>query len=223
MLQKGFIFKVAAIGVISGIANFLFLRLINQIIVMIMSQQYTSVDISYILIFTLMLVIAIWSRRQLAVRVIYSSQKIFWNFRNEIISIALNANYSEFRKRRNDIQSALVFDVGVLTQASLNLIVFFTSAVTTIACLVYMAILSFPLFLLTLGVSALGIIVYQISTVKNNAQFAKTRDYETRFNFYQHHCLCRFFEQPDHRPGIVQRIDRKHTAYLQHTPCGFTY
>lgn len=194
MVKKGFLLRVIGVGIISGISNFLFLRLINQIIMMVMAKQYTTVDISYILIFTLALVVAIWSRRQLAVRVIYASQKIFWNFRNEIISIALNANYAEFRKRRNDIQSALVFDVGVLTQASLNLIVFFTSAVTTIACLVYMAILSFPLFLLTLGVSALGIIVYQISTIKNNAQFAKTRDYETRFNFYFNSILNGFKE-----------------------------
>lgn len=193
-MQKGLIFRVAAIGVVSGISNFLFLRLINFIIVLVMAGQYTAVDISYILAFTLALIIAIWSRRQLAVRVIYSSQKIFWNFRNQIISIALNANFAEFRKRRSDIQSALVFDVGVLTQASLNLIVFFTSAVTAIACLVYMGILSLPLFLITLGVSALGIIVYQVSTIKNNAQFAKTRDYETRFNFYFNSILNGFKE-----------------------------
>lgn len=193
-MQKGLILKVAAIGVVSGISNFLFLRLINFIIVLVMAGSYTAVDVSYILAFTLALIIAIWSRRQLAVRVIYSSQKIFWNFRNQIISIALNANFAEFRKRRSDIQSALVFDVGVLTQASLNLIVFFTSAVTAIACLVYMGFLSLPLFLITLGVSALGIIVYQVSTIKNNAQFAKTRDYETRFNFYFNSILNGFKE-----------------------------
>jgi putative pyoverdin transport system ATP-binding/permease protein len=184
MLKKGFLLKVAAVGVISGISNFLFLRLINIIVQLVMEKKYTAVDVSYIILFTLALLVAIWSRRQLAIRVIYASQKIFWNFRNEILSIALNANYAEFRKRKNDIQSALIFDVGVLTQASLNLIVFFTSAVTTIACLVYMAILSFPLFLLTLGVSAAGILVYQVSTIKNNAQFAKTREYENRFTFY---------------------------------------
>lgn len=193
-MQKGLILKVAAIGVVSGISNFLFLRLINYIIVLVMAGSYTAVDLSYILAFTLALIIAIWSRRQLAVRVIYSSQKIFWNFRNQIISIALNANFAEFRKRRSDIQSALVFDVGVLTQASLNLIVFFTSTVTAIACLVYMGFLSLPLFLITLGVSALGIIVYQVSTIKNNAQFAKTRDYETRFNFYFNSILNGFKE-----------------------------
>lgn len=194
MLNKGFLLKVGLVGVISGVSNFLFLRLINLIIVMVMNQQYTTVDISYILVFTLALVVAIWSRRQLAIRVIYTSQKIFWNFRNEILSIALNANYGEFRKRRNDIQSALIFDVSVLTQASLNLIVFFTSAVTTIACLVYMGFLSLPLFLLTLGVSAAGIIVYQVSTIKNNAQFAKTREYENRFTFYFNSILNGFKE-----------------------------
>lgn len=193
-MQKGLILKVVAIGIVSGISNFLFLRLINFIIVLVMAGSYTAVDLSYILAFTLALIVAIWSRRQLAVRVIYSSQKIFWNFRNQIISIALNANFAEFKKRRSDIQSALVFDVGVLTQASLNLIVFFTSTVTAIACLVYMGFLSLPLFLLTLGVSALGIIIYQVSTVKNNAQFAKTRDYETRFNFYFNSILNGFKE-----------------------------
>jgi putative pyoverdin transport system ATP-binding/permease protein len=194
MLKKDFLLKVALVGLISGISNFIFLRLVNNIIQLVIQKQYTSVDITYIILFALALVIAIWSRRELAIRVIYASQKIFWNFRNEIIAIALNANYSEFRKRRNDIQSALMFDVGVLTQASLNLIVFFTSAVTTIACLVYMAFLSFPLFLLTLGVSAIGILVYQLSTIKNNAQFAKTREYETKFSFYFNSILNGFKE-----------------------------
>jgi putative pyoverdin transport system ATP-binding/permease protein len=194
MLKKDFLLKVAIVGVISGISNFIFLRLVNNIIQLVIAKQYTTVDITYIILFALALIVAIWSRRELAIRVIYASQKIFWNFRNEIIAIALNANYSEFRKRRNDIQSALMFDVGVLTQASLNLIVFFTSAVTTIACLVYMAFLSFPLFLLTLGVSAIGILVYQLSTIKNNAQFAKTREYETKFSFYFNSILNGFKE-----------------------------
>ncbi len=194
MLKKKFLIRILLIALVSGLSNFLYLRLMNAIIQMVMEKRYTTVDISYVVIFTLTLIVTIWSRRELAVRVIYSSQRMFWNYRNEILSITLNANYSEFRKRKFDIQSALVFDVDVLTQASLNIIVFLTSAITTIACLTYMAFLSLPLFLLTLGVSALGIIVYQIGTMGNNKKFVKTREYESKFMFYFNAILNGFKE-----------------------------
>lgn len=194
MLKKKFLIGVLMVALVSGLSNFLYLRLMNNIIQMVMENRYTAVDISYIVIFTLTLIITIWSRRELSIRVIYSSQRMFWNYRNEILSITLNANYSEFRKRKFDIQSALVFDVDVLTQASLNIIVFLTSAITTIACLAYMAVLSMPLFLLTLGVSALGVIVYQVGTIGNNKKFTKTREYESKFMFYFNSILNGFKE-----------------------------
>jgi putative pyoverdin transport system ATP-binding/permease protein len=194
MLKKKFLIGVLMVALVSGLSNFLYLRLMNNIIQMVMENRYTAVDISYIVIFTLTLIVTIWSRRELSIRVIYSSQRMFWNYRNEILSITLNANYSEFRKRKFDIQSALVFDVDVLTQASLNIIVFLTSAITTIACLAYMAVLSMPLFLLTLGVSALGVIVYQVGTIGNNKKFTKTREYESKFMFYFNSILNGFKE-----------------------------
>ncbi len=194
MLKPKFLVRIMLIALVSGLSNFLYLQLMNSIIKMVMEQRYTTVDISYIVIFTLTLIVTIWSRRELSIRVIYSSQRMFWNYRNEILAITLNANYGEFKKRRFDIQSALVFDVDVLTQASLNIIVFLTSAITTIACLAYMAYLSLPLFLLTLGVSALGVIVYQIGTIGTNKKFVKTREYESKFMFYFNAILNGFKE-----------------------------
>lgn len=98
-----------------------------------------------------------------------------------MIKMVLDAGYEELSQRRDQIHSALVHDVSTLTQASLSVIELITSSVVVIACLVYMGAISFPLFLATLGTSALGIGIYIISARKGNKRFIKTRDLEDGF------------------------------------------
>ncbi|MES1224723.1 MAG: cyclic peptide export ABC transporter, partial [Bacteroidota bacterium] len=101
--------------------------------------------------------------------------------RKEIISLVLNANYQQLAKRKLEVHSAILHDVYVLTDASMNIISFFTSLILGVSCLIYLATISLLLFAITLGVALLGAVVYTINSKKTNLGFQKYRKLENKF------------------------------------------
>lgn len=176
--------KIVLIGILSGLTSFLFLTILNYLIGLLLGGVYKSVDPAYILLFSLVILAFIWSRKALTTRMIKLSQSIFWKIRSEILGIVLKADYEQMNKYKESVQSALIYDVNTLTQGSLNFIQFLTSLVVTLSCLVYMAVQSLPLFFVTLGVAILGVGVYLLRSAKNNQQFLEARELEDSFMKY---------------------------------------
>lgn len=179
--EKKAILAGIALGIISGLLSFVFLTFFNFMIGNLIAENYKAISIQYILIFVLIAVIFIWSRRAMALTFIKFSQNLFWKLRTEILSIVIKSNYEDFDKRRAQIQSALIHDVGILTQASLNIVHFITSTVVLLSCLAYMCYLSGTLFLITLTACLLGVSIYILGSKRNNRLFIETRKLEDGF------------------------------------------
>ncbi len=169
------------LGVISGLLSFSFLAFFNFMIGIIIMENYNEVNRNYILVFVVIVLLFIWSRRAMSFTFIKYSQRLFWKLRMELLSIILKSNYTELDKRRPEIHSALIHDIGTLTQASLNIIHFITSSVVLISCLAYMYYLSGVLFLITIITCVLGILVYLLGSRKSDVLFIQTRDLEDGF------------------------------------------
>lgn len=177
-------FRIFLIGILSGLTSFLFLTVLNYLIGLLLTGGYNSVNPAYILVFSLIILSFIWSRKALTTRMIRLSQTIFWKMRSEILALVLKADYEQMNKYKEKVQSALIYDVNTLTQGALNSIQFLTSLVVVISCLIYMAVQSVPLFLVTLGVAILGVGVYLLRVAKNNRQFLEARELEDGFMKY---------------------------------------
>jgi putative ATP-binding cassette transporter len=97
------------------------------------------------------------------------------------VSSILRGNYRDIVKKKTDINTAILNDVTVLTQASWVIIDFFTSVVLTISCFIYFAYLSIPLFLITLATVSVGIIIYSFSAKLVGKSFSDAIEYENKF------------------------------------------
>ncbi|MGV3610697.1 MAG: cyclic peptide export ABC transporter [Fluviicola sp.] len=172
------------LGILSGLTSFLFLTFLNFLIGLLLTEEYSSVNPVYILVFVLVILAFVWSRNALNLKMIRLSQTIFWNIRSEVLAIVLKADYEQMVRYKEKIQSALIYDVNTMTQGALNSIQFLTSLVVVITCFVYMSIQSLPLFLITLAVAVLGVGVYLLRATKTNKQFEEARELEDGFMKY---------------------------------------
>jgi putative ATP-binding cassette transporter len=179
--ERGAIFYGILLGIVSGLLSFSFLTFINYLMDRLLGGNYVEVNTTYILLFILILIGFVWSRRALSMKIIRLSQNLFWGLRLRVVNLILKSEYEHLDTRRNEIHSVLVHDINTLTNASLAIIELIVSTVVVLSCFTYMATLSLPLFLLTLSVATLGILVYLLGARKNNKRFSKTRDLESHF------------------------------------------
>lgn len=177
-------FVTLLIGAISGFSSFLFITVLNNIVGLLMDGNYKSFNPAFILLFGLVIVVFIWSRKVLSMRMIRMTQNLFWKLRSDLIKLVIKSNYEQVYQEKKRIQSALTHDVNIMLQGSLNSIQFLTSVIVVLSCMVYMAYKSFPLFFLTVGVAFLGVIFYLLREKKNNTEFIKARELEDQFQFY---------------------------------------
>lgn len=181
LLGKIGLLKYILLGILSGLCGFLFINLLTRVVDLIITGNFKSISKEYIIIFSFIILFFIWTRRTLSLAIINLSQKLFWKLRKQILSLILKADYQQLSSKKAQIHSSIVSDINILTQASMNVIEFFIASIMSIACLVYLASISFMLFSITLGVATLGIIVYIISSKKNNQDFEKARSLENSF------------------------------------------
>lgn len=196
------------LGVISGILSFLFMAFFNFLIGEVMLGNYTEVNVSYTLAFALITIFFIWSRRTMSKIFIHFSQRLFWQFRIDILNMVLNADFNDMKDRKSEIHATLLHDVGVLTQASLNIIHFITSTVVLATCMSYLFYLSDILFLVTIATSALGVVVYLVGASKTNKLFERSRDVEQSF-MYSFNAILNGFKEIQMEPKIGKAIMRE--------------
>lgn len=169
------------LGIFAGLCNFLFINQVTRVISLITAGNYTAVSQKYIIIFFVIILLFIWTRRTLSLAIVRLSQQLFWSLRKQILSLVLNANNQQLADRKDKIYAAVVNDVNILTQASLTIIDFFTSLMLAVSCLLYMLSISWVLFLITLGTATVGIAAYRFSSRKNLQEFESARNLENRF------------------------------------------
>lgn len=180
LIEKKKVITILLLGLVSGFLGFMFLAFINVMVANMFAVR-EGLNVNYLILYLILLVAYIWSIRSLSAIMIEFSQNFFWRIRMDVIEIILKANYSQLNKMREKVHSALTHDVGVLAGASLMLIQFISSSVISISCLVYIAILSAPLFWLTILTIFSGVVVYLIRSKSASALFRRTRDLENSF------------------------------------------
>jgi cyclic peptide transporter len=183
---KGQVLKYCIMGIISGLINFLFIRSVTRIIGLIMSEHLKGAIKENILILAGIILLFVIIRRTLSLGIIKLSQTLFWKLRKQTLSLVLIANYQQLSSRRVRIRSTMLGDVSSLTEASLNIITFFSAFILSISCFIYLLSISGILFLITLCVSAAGIFIYRSGILRNTRRFRKTRELENKFqeSFY---------------------------------------
>jgi putative pyoverdin transport system ATP-binding/permease protein len=181
VLSKGKLLKYIFLGLISGLFSFLFVNMITRVISLIIAGNFTANSGEYVIVFASIVLLFIWSRRTLSLAITGLSQTFFWSLRKQIISSVLNANYQQLTERKNKVSAAILSDVHILMEASLSLILFITSSILGISCLIYLLSISLYLFLITLGIALLGIVAYRFSSNRNIRQFQKSRKLENDF------------------------------------------
>ncbi|NML37864.1 cyclic peptide export ABC transporter [Chitinophaga sp. G-6-1-13] len=168
-------------GILSGLFNFLFINFITKVISRLIAGDFEESRAGYIAIFAAVILLYIWIRRALSLAIINLAQSVFWSLRKEIFTLALKAGYHQIIRRKPEIHTAILGDVQVLTDASLNIIGFFSSSILALSCFVYLSSISLLLFLITLVVAAVGVTVYYLSARRNVRHFNRSRELENRF------------------------------------------
>lgn len=209
-IGKTGVVKYSLLGILSGASRFVFVGLINLVVGLLISGKLTNVSTEYIIIFSFVILLFIWIRRMLSLTLINLSQTLFWSLRNQILALVLNANYDQLSGRRTRLRSAVLGDVSVLTNASFNIIDFFSSLILAVALLIYMSTISLVLFGITLGISTIGVTVYYFTTKLNNRKFEHTRklevDFQKHFNAILNGFKEIFLEPEKGREIYVNRI-----------------
>jgi putative ATP-binding cassette transporter len=180
-LGKAGLVKYATLSLLSGLWSFLFVNLVTQQISMLIAGEKNGMSKEYALLFTIVILFFIWTRKTLSTAIIGLSQNLFWSLRKKILAIVLKADYQQLMNRKTKIDSAMVSDVNTLTVTSMSLIDFFTSTILAVACLVYLATISVILFSITLAFAIIGILIYQYGTKRNAKSFERARDLEDGF------------------------------------------
>lgn len=173
--------KYVILGILSGLFGFLFISSVTSVIGMIIAGNFTTISKEYILIFISIILLFVWIRRTLSLAIVKLSQTLFWNLRKHILSLVLNANYQQLSGRKPQIRTAVLNDIYALTDTSLNIIQFTTSAILALSCLVYLFTISWVLFLITLFIALVGVAVYHLSARSTQDQFKRSRDLENGF------------------------------------------
>jgi len=169
------------LAIISGLSSFAFIAIVNKVIGASIKSEAPVVNNDHLIMFLSAIVIFFITRRWLSGGIINLSQKIYWGIRKDIIKLTLKAPYRKLQENKTKVYSTLTADVGNITNASLLVITFFSSIILIISCLIYMAYLSISLFSISLGVIAVGVLIYLIRSRKGDQQFKEARELENSF------------------------------------------
>lgn len=173
--------KYIVLGLFSGFCNFLFINSVTRVISMLVAGRFTVVSKEYIVVFISIILLFVWVRKTLALALIRLSQTLFWRLRKEILLLVLRSGYRQLSAEKNEVYSAIVSDVNILTNVSMTTIDFSTACILSFSCLVYLCTISFLLFLITLGVALVGVSIYHVRSTKNMQAFKEARVLENKF------------------------------------------
>ncbi|MFH7014644.1 cyclic peptide export ABC transporter [Flavobacterium sp. FlaQc-47] len=171
----------SVLAIISGLAGFAFIAIINKIISNSIASSETISMQNYLYLFIGTIAVFFISRRWLAAGIIKLSQKIYWDIRKDVIKLILKAPYRKLQEYKEEIYATLTTDVNNISNASVMIITFFSSIILIIACLVYMAFLSLKLFGVSIVVIAVGVVIYAVRSKTSNKQIKEVRELEKKF------------------------------------------
>jgi cyclic peptide transporter len=181
LMGRGRLVKYSLVGILSGICSFLFINFITRIIRLIMAGQLNTISREYLLVIASIILVFMWIRRTLSLAIIHLSQSLFWRLRRQVLALVLSANYLQLAERKSRIQATMFGDVSTLTDASLNIIQFFSASILAFVCCIYLLSISGRLFLITFLMAAIGVTVYRVGTVRNRSKFVRARMLENSF------------------------------------------
>lgn len=181
LIGVGPLVKYILTGLFSGLCNFLFINSVTKVVGLTISGNFANLQKEYCIIFAMVILVFVWTRKTLSLAIIKLSQQLFWTLRKQILSLVLNTNYQQLSSRKPRIYSAIVTDVNILTDASMGIIDFFIAAIMAVSCLAYLASISLMLFFITLGIVLTGTSVYYVGSKKNIKDFEKARKLENSF------------------------------------------
>ncbi|MBB6127421.1 cyclic peptide export ABC transporter [Mucilaginibacter lappiensis] len=173
--------RYCLLGITTGLFNFLFINGVTRILGKLSEGSLKAFNLKYLGAFVLIIILIIGLRKIFSSLMIKLSQKVFWQLRRGILQLVLKAKYRQLVLNKDQIHAVILGDIYVLTEASMSIVGFFTSLILSISCLIYLASISFILFLLTIITSALGIIVYYLGSKKSSVDFENARNLEHRF------------------------------------------
>lgn len=169
------------LAIISGLSGFAFIATINKVISLSIVSGLPKNSSQYLFLFLGTTIVFFITRRWLSGGIINLSQNIYWKIRKDVIKLILKAPYRKLQQYKSEVYSTLTADVGNITNASFMVITFFSAIILIIACLVYMAYLSVILFAISVGIIAMGIMLYLFRSRKSNQQFKEVRELERNF------------------------------------------
>ncbi|HEX8531576.1 MAG TPA: cyclic peptide export ABC transporter [Cytophagales bacterium] len=181
LIGRAGILKYVFLGIITGLSSFLFINTVSRVIALMIAGNFTSISKEYILVFTSIILLFIWSRRELALFSVDLSLKISWTLRKQILSHILYANYWQLSVRKARVYTAIRHDVSELTNASMNMIHFLIAVIMATGCFIYLASISLVLFAITLAVVLVGTGMYYLTSKSNMVALQKTHDLENEF------------------------------------------
>ena len=173
--------KYVALGIFSGLCSFLFITLLTGALNLLMGGAYTSISQEYIVIFAIVILLFVWSRKILSTIIIKYTQVLLWKLRKDVISTVLKSDYQRFYGQKSEILIAITNNVYAITDASMQVINFTTETVLAVACLVFMAVISPSLCFITIGFAIIGITIYQLGSKKIERNFETSLNLEIKF------------------------------------------
>lgn len=176
--------KILLLNCLSGGLNFLFLYIINTLVKALINGSLNKYHYQYSLLYIITIISFILIKRLLSKNVIQFSQAILWKLRKDIIDLVLRLSLKQYAGKKDQILTVITKDVFTLTNAYMSILLFAASAISVLACCIYMAAISLPLFFITLGGILLGVTSYLISWNRHKSLFEKYRILETDFMKY---------------------------------------
>lgn len=181
MVEKLKLLSYFFLGIVTAICDFLFVNSLANIVARISAKNYNVLSNDYIIIFLLIIFFIVWTRKVSSSIIIKISQKLLWDYRKRILSMVLKSNFEQLSKNKVKVFTAIANDVNILSSVSTNIVGFFTSSIMAISCLIYLALISTTLFLITLVTTVTGCIIYYYGSKRSAVYFEASRNLENDF------------------------------------------
>lgn len=183
------------LGIASGLANAGILRLIDSIVGSMSSSEKYTPDLMRAGIYAGLIVVLFTCQRLFAGHIIGMTQTIIFRIRLNILDDIRKAAYADFKGiGRERIYTSLTQDTERISAAAASVVYATTSLVTVLFCLGYLAYVSLIGFGLTLGVIALGVLIYWMRQKRIHSDLSKARDLQNSLFRYIDELLHGFKE-----------------------------
>ena len=183
----------ALLGLLSAGGSMTIAYLINTIINKYFSETPVQSSI-YFYYFIIALVVFFVSRWFVSFGIIGLTQNVLRKTRLEILQMVLRSPYYSVINKKEKIYTAMTRDAANIVQASVSVVDIITNGIIGIICFVYMAVLSWKLFLAMLVLLLFTISVYALGIKKQFGYFGKAMSHDDKFVKYLNEILQGFKE-----------------------------